>query len=466
MEQEVNQFSRKIRRFYKKFNSFPSHKKIFVILMLLLALPFTVYLVRTFKLYLSQAATAQLTFSPSSASLPPNSTLSVRANSGSAQIAFARVEVTFDNTKVNLSNEIQVNGPLAVVIGKTTRANANSTGRVVVVMALCNGIDIPCAPSAGAPTPPSGTFQLFTLPFTSITNQTTTATISYDVGASQLVDTAQSSVTLTGVAATLSLNSGSGATNTITPTRSPNATTTPTRRPNTATPTRAPNATATPTTRPNQTATPQPTGNVTQPDTTLSLTSSQTSIAVNQSLPVNVAIATGANRVIGVDLDITFDPASFELLDITPGSFFTNPDVANKVIDNTGGHAQVTIATPPGSTARQGSGTLAILNFRAIGQGITRIDFGDGNLVAATNTNGQDALRTVTGLGITVTQSTLQGDINQDGTVDIVDYVILFANFGKRTNTPGADARADINHDGNINILDYSFLFENFGRSI
>ncbi len=600
MDESLSNLSRSTKRFYRKFNSFPAHKKLLAVFLLVLVLPLSVYLVKSFTLYLSQAATAQVSFSPSTVSMPPNTSPGVVVNSGSTQIAFARVDITFDVTKVNLSSEINITGPLKAVIGKSTMATANSTGRIAVVVALCNGIDIPCSPS---PVAPSGTFELFKLPLTSITSQTTATTIAYDVSTMQLVDTAQANVALTAVNGTVNLNPVSAtSTNTPTLTSAVTSTSTPTQPPtgsggltgsyynglnfNTfvfsrvdptinydwqlgapdsritadifsarwtgfVTPrfsdtytfygssddgirvtvnnqliidswldqpaaehpgtialtagvkypitveyyentglasakllwssanqvkevvpssqlsiasTGGGTATATPTR--SVTLAPSPTVSSGAAATTLSLTASASSVNLNQNLPVNVQINTGTNSVIGVDLDVTFNPANLNLQDITAGSFLSNADVTNKVIDNTNGRAKLTLAVSPGSPARQGSGTLATLTFKAVGVGTTRVDFGSNNLVAATGTNGVNALKSVTGLGLTVTNAFILGDINKDGCVDIVDYVILFANFGKLTTDTGADARADINNDGRINILDYTYLFENFGKCI
>ncbi len=53
------------------------------------------------------------------------------------------------------------------------------------------------------------------------------------------------------------------------------------------------------------------------------------------------------------------------------------------------------------------------------------------------------------------------GDINEDGYVNLLDYVILFENFKKN---PLIDKRADINNDTKVNLLDYIVLFENFEK--
>ncbi len=420
--------SDKSKRLYRRFRSFPAYTKVLVVVALVVVLPLLVYLVRSFTLYLSRASAAQLSFSQAQINLPPNATIGVMANSGNAQIAFARVEVSFDQTKVNLSDEIQITGPLRAVIGKTSKADANTNGHLVVVVALCNAIDIPC--SNPAPQAPSGSFELVKLPLTAVSSQSGQTTLSFDVLSSQLVDTNQANVALTGTNSTVNLNTS------IT-------------RPVTSTP--------------GGTGTPNP--NL-QAATTLTLTSIDAIIGLNQNSPVNVQINTSTNSVIGVDLDITFDPSLLILNNITAGSFFTNPDITNKVIDNSGGHAKVTISIPPGTNARQGAGTLAVLNFKGKALGGTRIDFGTDTLVAATNMEGQNALRSAAGLDINVvTCAFIMGDINRDGVVDIVDYVILFANFGKNPAGSGVDARADINIDGKINILDYTYVFENFGKS-
>jgi len=58
---------------------------------------------------------------------------------------------------------------------------------------------------------------------------------------------------------------------------------------------------------------------------------------------------------------------------------------------------------------------------------------------------------------------TMQGDINRDGDVNILDLSALLANFGK---SAGAITNhwADINGDGDVNILDLSILLANFGK--
>ena len=57
------------------------------------------------------------------------------------------------------------------------------------------------------------------------------------------------------------------------------------------------------------------------------------------------------------------------------------------------------------------------------------------------------------------TPTPLEGDIDQDGDVDIFDYNLLVTNFGS-TNCGNA---ADVNGDCKVDIFDYNLLVENFG---
>ncbi len=56
--------------------------------------------------------------------------------------------------------------------------------------------------------------------------------------------------------------------------------------------------------------------------------------------------------------------------------------------------------------------------------------------------------------------TTIPGDINRDGKVDIFDYNLLVAEFGK-TGT----LVSDINGDGKVDIFDYNILVTNFGKT-
>jgi hypothetical protein len=53
----------------------------------------------------------------------------------------------------------------------------------------------------------------------------------------------------------------------------------------------------------------------------------------------------------------------------------------------------------------------------------------------------------------------IQGDINKDGTVNVLDFTLLSNAFGT------GSVEADINGDGIVNILDFTILSNNFGKT-
>ncbi|MBK8021938.1 MAG: hypothetical protein IPK19_11070 [Chloroflexi bacterium] len=56
----------------------------------------------------------------------------------------------------------------------------------------------------------------------------------------------------------------------------------------------------------------------------------------------------------------------------------------------------------------------------------------------------------------------LEGDANDDNTVNISDFSILAASFARAVGQAGYDARADFNGDAIVNISDFSLLASNF----
>ncbi|MDZ4769658.1 MAG: dockerin type I domain-containing protein [Chloroflexota bacterium] len=72
----------------------------------------------------------------------------------------------------------------------------------------------------------------------------------------------------------------------------------------------------------------------------------------------------------------------------------------------------------------------------------------------------------LTGANQTIEAGTLrEGDANNDNSVNINDFSILAASFGKSSGIDGFDPRADFNMDGTVNISDFSLLAGNFGMT-
>ncbi len=57
------------------------------------------------------------------------------------------------------------------------------------------------------------------------------------------------------------------------------------------------------------------------------------------------------------------------------------------------------------------------------------------------------------------------GDVNADGTVNILDIALIARAFGSSLGNPSYDPNCDINCDGTINILDIAAAAKNFGKT-
>jgi hypothetical protein len=60
--------------------------------------------------------------------------------------------------------------------------------------------------------------------------------------------------------------------------------------------------------------------------------------------------------------------------------------------------------------------------------------------------------------------TTLVGDINRDGKVDIIDVATVASAFGSYPGHPTWNVDADINHDNKVDILDTAIVAKNFGK--
>jgi hypothetical protein len=58
----------------------------------------------------------------------------------------------------------------------------------------------------------------------------------------------------------------------------------------------------------------------------------------------------------------------------------------------------------------------------------------------------------------------LEGNANDDNKINIQDFGILAATYGKVAGDTGYDARADFDRNGKINIADFGLLAANYGK--
>lgn len=283
-------------------------------LVLALGIPVALYAAQQFAVYRSKAAVSStLYFEPASASLPPDKSVKVLLDAKTNKIGFARVDIIFDTTKLQLTGEVAPSAVLSNVVQKTSMASANTSGKITLVLAL---------PSESRDNPPSGIIEIGQLPLKSNTaTQNATATLTFDSNLLQIVNLDAEIVPLAVQDATFTLNPftatstqapSSTPTNTVTIAPSLTSSLTPTTNP-TATGTLVPTITATKTPTPTvtntltPTSTPKPSAtNTSTPTVTPKPTSTSTPTLTPTPLP-KVGDVNGDRLVNAVDIGIVID---------------------------------------------------------------------------------------------------------------------------------------------------------------
>lgn len=86
-------------------------------------------------------------------------------------------------------------------------------------------------------------------------------------------------------------------------------------------------------------------------------------VVASQSGSLTLNIDTGANNVTAIQVELTYDPTLFAVTDIATGTFFEDPIILLKKIDEKNGKVSYVLATTPAAKAVSGKGTIATLSF-------------------------------------------------------------------------------------------------------
>ena len=298
-------------------------------LFLLLMLPITVFAVQATVNYLGKAQTTNsvsVSFAPSALNLPPAGNAKIMLDSGTNKVAFARVVFNFDKNKIKLTGEISTNPGLSTVVQKSTLADANSTGKAVIVIAA--------SPTDIAP---SGNFELASF---------SVDAVSADIGASQLdfilqdMQIIESTGTLLNPDVTgLGINQPAG---TVSPS-----------------PTDVPPATAV---SPSATPLPYPT-HTPQSQNSVSVSFSPPVINIPPAGPVKIMFDSGSNKVAFARVVFNYDKSKVKLTSqiSTNSNFSTIVEKTSFPQANSQGKAIIVIAASP--TDIQPSGLFEFASF-------------------------------------------------------------------------------------------------------
>ncbi|KKQ41814.1 MAG: Family 10 xylanase [Microgenomates group bacterium GW2011_GWC1_37_8] len=124
------------------------------------------------------------------------------------------------------------------------------------------------------------------------------------------------------------------------------------------------------------------------PATTIAFTASNSSPLLGQNIDVNVEVNTGENNIMIAELNINFDPTRLEVLEVSPGNFFTNPATIGPRIDNTQGTIYYVLYLPTNATPKQGQGILAKISFSTKELGSATVNIAPNTIVGDTSEQG------------------------------------------------------------------------------
>lgn len=191
---------------------------------------------------------------------------------------------------------------------------------------------------------------------------------------------------------------------------------------------------------------------------------------ISDTVKVNLVVNSPDQAMNTVGGNIIFDPKKLQLIGVTTGGSIVNlwvtdpsgvsPAMTSGTISFLGG------VTAPGFIGNQGQ--VLSVSFKVIGSGQTSIGVTDPQ-VLANDGLGTDLLSTAVPSQLTLknpVQSTLAtaSDINSDGKVDLADFSVVLANYGKTIvqTSPAMVASSDINGDGKVDIKDISIILSRF----
>ena len=162
-------------------------------------------------------------------------------------------------------------------------------------------------------------------------------------------------------------------------------------------------------------------------------------------------------------LDIAFDPAALEAIDVSEGDFLKmgggTTSFQGGTIDNAVGNITGLSAERGGDQGVSGTGTLLQVGLKAKSSGETTLTLQN---LQFDGIAGGDVSVESHEITLTVEEQLIAGDVNRDGQVNILDLVLVAQQFGK--DVP-ANSPADVTGDGVVNILDLVRVAQEFAGS-
>jgi len=194
--------------------------------------------------------------------------------------------------------------------------------------------------------------------------------------------------------------------------------------------------------------------------TTLYVDPAASTVNTDESFTVNVNIENVVD-LFSYETKLGYDPNVLEVADIEEGSFIKDQTTSPSgtffltIIEDGFVHvACLTIGKYPGVS---GSGTLFTVTFNVVKAGTSPLHLYDSILLDSNVTEMPHDTADGT------VQATINGDVNSDGIVNVLDLTIVSLSYGLFKGEPGYNPEADINEDGIVDMRDLVIVAYHLG---
>jgi len=175
----------------------------------------------------------------------------------------------------------------------------------------------------------------------------------------------------------------------------------------------------------------------------------------NFTISINII---NASSLVGLEFKFDFNPSALRVNSAAKGSFVPSSVTPIILVNSTGGFIIFSMSS---STPLEGNGTVLIIELN-VQANRTRSLLQLNHVRLVDNTNQELPCSTADG---SFSNTRLVADLNNDGTVDIFDAIILAGAYGSRIGSQNWNPDADLNGDGAVDIYDAILLAGNYGRT-
>ena len=193
-------------------------------------------------------------------------------------------------------------------------------------------------------------------------------------------------------------------------------------------------------------------------------------LVVDESVTIPVSINYAGDRCQAIDVALVYDPSILRIDAVTwgdyPGAGGAETLTISSSQDGQQGTIRMSYVTLQPGDSRPESGTLLTIQASALASGTTTLQIS--NAVVGTM-DGQKIDQvllydgTITVAPATVDSVLCDSDIDENGVIDMQDLRLVSLAYGQ---TGASVLRADINHDGSVNILDAILVSGHLGESV